>query len=97
MDKIAKDINEGIKNSSVYRQYLICKSNVENNEYLNSLKVRMEELKSLNCKGKDEKFIDEYYELEKKYMNNILVKEYEDSKKEMYELLKDISDILSFK
>jgi len=95
VDKIAKEINEDIKRTEIYKNYLICKENLEKNEYLNELKTTLEIIKNINCKDKDEKLISDYYEIEKEYKSNILVKEYEKSKDDVYSLLKEISDILS--
>ena len=97
MDNIAKEINELIKNSDVYNNYLICKRSVEGHQELNELKNKLDELKKSNCKNSSEELIDEYYIIEKKYKSHPLVKEYESSKKEVYELLMSVSDILSFK
>lgn len=97
MEELAREINKLIKNSDVYKRYLSCKSSVENDEELNALKIKLEELKKDNCKHKNECLINQYYELEKEYKNNVLVKEYDSVKKEVYELLASVSDILSFK
>ena len=97
MHNLAQEINADIKNSNVYKRYLSCKELVENNEELKDLQCQMKLLKDKNCKQRDESLIDDYYILEKRYKSNVLVKEYEKSKNEVYELLKEISDILSFK
>ncbi len=94
---IAKEINDSLKNSDVYTRYVICKKNIENNSELIYLRSKLKELKDKNCKLKDEALINEYYDLEKEYKNNILVKEYECAKEEMHSLLCDIGDILTFK
>ena len=91
----AKIINKKIKESSVYELFVANKEKVENNIELKKLIDRMNELKNNNCKHKTEDYINEYYKLEKEYKNNILVKEFESSKRDLEDLLKDISDILS--
>lgn len=97
MEEIAGEINRLIKNCKLYKRYLECKNNVESNENLKKLQIKMKELKDVNCKSSNDDLIEEYYELEKIYMSNILVKEYESSKREIYNLLSEISDILSLK
>ena len=97
MDKLAKDINDNIKNSFVYKRYVACKQNVENNIELRELENKMKELKNKNCKDKNDELINEYYEIEKIYKSSVIVKEYQRAKEELYILLSDISDILTFK
>lgn len=97
MEDIAKKINESIKQSYIYKRYVLCKKNIDSNKELQLLKDKMKKIKDSNCRHNDKSLIEDYYLLEKEYMNNILVKEYEDSKAELYILLSDISDILSFK
>lgn len=97
MEVLAKEINELIKNSDLYKRYLIYKKNIEDNNDLKELENKMNELKKNNCKNKNQELTDDYYVLEKKYKNNPLVMEYENIKKDMYELLSSISDILTFK
>ena len=60
------------------------------------LREKMEKIKRDNCKSRDEEKVKEYYRLEREYKDHILVKEYESSKEEIYDLLKEVSDILSF-
>ena len=71
MEKLAKEINEDIKKTDIYKNYLICKKNVEYNEYLNGIKETLEKIKNTNCKVKNEDLISDYYELEKEYKSNI--------------------------
>lgn len=97
MEDIAKEINDLIKNSELYNNYLICKKNLEQNRELIELENRLENLKKKNCKNKNEDLINEYYLLEQKYKGHPLVKEFENLKKDVYELLVSVSDILSFK
>lgn len=97
MDKIANDINDGIKNSVVYKRYVECKKNIENNVELSELENKMKILKNKNCKNKNDELIAEYYEVEKRYKSSVIVKEYQRAKEELYSLLSDISDILTFK
>lgn len=96
MDNLAREINESIKASDLYNRYLICKSNVEKNEELKEFRNLLDSLKETNCKNKNEKLINEYYEIERKYKSHPIVKEYDSLKKEVYELLASVSDILSF-
>lgn len=97
MENKAKEINQMIKNSSVYIRYLECKKNIENDDYLNDLQFKMKTLKDQNCLEKDEKLINEYYKLENDYYSNVVVKEYQKSKDELSSLLNDIADILYVK
>ena len=95
--KLAKEINEKIKESDVYKRYIISKEVIDSNEYLSGLLSEMKKIKDLNCKGKEESLISEYYRLENEYNENILVKEYRKNKEELLSLLNEVSDILSFK
>lgn len=97
MDKTAKEINEAIKNSAMYKRYLSSKENVNTNKFLVELKNQMQELKNLNCKNSNDELVKKYYELENEYYNHILVKEYKESSEEVFLLMRDISDILSLK
>lgn len=97
MEKIAQKINEEIKKSYVYQEYLRLNKLIESDDDLISIKKEMSALKGKICKGRDEQLLQEYYELEKQYKNNIMVKEYLRSKEELNDLLKDVVDILSVK
>ena len=95
MEKIAVKINEEIKESNLYKEYLLLKEKVENDKYLSNLKETMENLKQNICKSKDEELTASFYEVEREYKNNPLVKDYLLVKEELNVLLKDIADILS--
>lgn len=97
MEKLAKQINEMIKSSDVYKRYINSKEIIDNNSELVQLSSEMKRIKDINCKDKSEDLIDEYYKLENEYNSHILVKEYKKNKDEFYMLLKEVSDILSFK
>ena len=97
MYNLAKEINESIKKSKIYEKYLICKEKVESDSNLCALKQKMKDLKDQNCRAKNDNLIEEYYNLEKLYKDNGLVKEYELCKKDVYDLLSEIGDILSLK
>ena len=95
MDELAQKINEEIKKSNIYKNYVSLKEKIENDSKLVVIKDKLESIKKETCKSRDNKLINEYYELEKEYKNNIIVKEYLKSKEELNDLLKDIVDILS--
>ena len=97
MEKIAKEINESIKESEIYKRYLISKEKLDNNKELCLIRNKLELLKKENCRSKEEVLINEYYELEKKYKSHVLVKEYEKNKSDVYDLLLEVCDILWFK
>lgn len=97
MKKLAKQINEMIKSSDTYKRYIRSKEIVDKNEDLAAVLREMKRIKDLNCKGKNEELIDEYYKLEKEYNSHILVKEYKKNKDELHSLLREVSDILTFK
>lgn len=97
MDKIASDINNLIKNSVQYKNY-VCSQNVINKSVeLKKLKEKMQELKNTNCKERNDNLINEYYVLEKQYNEDRCVKEYQEARSELYDLIVDICDILSLK
>ena len=95
MEQLAKDINNKIKQSNLYKEHLFYKNQVESNEEIIKQKEVLEDLKKKICKDKNENDVEEYYKVEKEYKSNLVVKEYFKSKEELYNLLKDIVDILS--
>ena len=95
MEENANKINEEIKKSVVYKEYIYYKDCVKKSEYLMSLKVELDDLKKRICVNKDEKLLNEYYDKEKQYKNDLLIQEYINSKEQLNDLLKDIVDILS--
>jgi hypothetical protein len=95
MEELANRINEEIKNSTLYKNYLSLKEKVENDSYLKVMKNELELLKNEICKSKNKDLLDEYYDKEKEYLNNSFVKEYLDIKAQLKELFKEIVDILS--
>ncbi len=97
MEEVAEKINSLIKNSDAYKDYLKYKNIVESDEQLLELKNKLNSMKKKNCKNHDENLVNEYYELEKEYNNNILVKKYNESKENLTLILNDICDILEFK
>jgi cell fate (sporulation/competence/biofilm development) regulator YlbF (YheA/YmcA/DUF963 family) len=95
MDNLASKINEEIKNSDVYKEYMYYKISVEKDEKLMTLKTNLDALKNSICASRDEVLVDEYYKKENEYKNNPLMKDYIRSKEQLNDLLKDIVDILS--
>ena len=95
MEELSLIINERIKTSSVYKNYKYFKSVVAENEELSDLRSKMQELKNVICKNRNQNLVDEYYLLEKQYKNNSLIKQYEECKKDLEDLLKEMVDILS--
>ena len=94
MEEIAENINYQIKSSILYKRYVFLKNEIENDEFLIKTKEKMENLKKEMCKTKNIE-CDEYYKLEKEYNSQPVVKEFLCCKDEIYDLLKDIADILS--
>ena len=97
MDKLANEINTAIKNSFEYKRYLKAKEKLNKNEYLLEIKNEIQLIKNEVCKKSNDDLIDEYYSLDKKYREHILVKEYDKCNEEVYLLISDICDILSLK
>ena len=95
MEEIAAKINEEIKNSNVYKEYIFLKEKIEKNEYLANLNNELEMLKKEICSSKNEALVDLYYKKETEYKSNPIVKDYVRCKESLNELLKDIVDILS--
>lgn len=95
MDELSNKINQEIKKSAIYNDYVKLKKTIENDSYLADIKKRLQELKNEVCRTKDNSLINEYYELEKEYKSNSLVKDYLAVKDELNCLLKDIANILS--
>ena len=95
MDNIANKINEEIKNSDVYKEYVYYKTSVEKDERLMALKTELDDLKKNVCASRDDRLVDEYYKKENEYKNSPLMKDYMRSKDQLNDLLKDIVDILS--
>lgn len=95
MEGLAKRINEEIKNSKLYKNYILVKRKVDGDEKLNSLKKELECLKKEICKSKNQELLDTYYAKEQEYFSNPFVKEYSELKAELKDLLTEIVDILS--
>lgn len=95
MEELSKIINHKIKESDLYKEYIFYKNQIDNNEIICKQKEELECLKNRVCKGRKEEDVNEYYKLEKEYKSHLIVKEYLRVKEELYDLLKDIVDILS--
>lgn len=95
MEELSKILNEKIKKSNLYKEYVFYKNQVDSSEMICKQKNELERLKKRICKEKKEEDIDLYYKLEKEYKSNLLVKEYLNIKEQLYDLLKDIVDILA--
>lgn len=95
MEELAGMINEKIKESAIYKEYLFYREKLEKDEGLAELKNKLDEMKKLICKDKDDNMIKQYYELEKCYKSNLVVSSFLKAEEELKSLLGNIVDILS--
>ena len=96
MNKLAKEINELLLKDSFIKEYLELKKEIENDDYLVSLRSKLDFLRKDICKNKD-KDSNEYYDLLDLYKKDIRVSRFSSLEKEVKEFLLEISDILSLK
>jgi len=94
LNKLAKEINDLLLNNEEVKEYLSLKNDIENDEELNALKRRLDEIRKKVCKNKDMDS-SEYFELLDKYNGHLKIKRFNVLKKEINEYLTEISDILS--
>ena len=90
MDKVlekAKELRLAIEETPEYKEYMLNKTLIENNEDVIELKHN---IANLRAKGK----LEEAKNLEKLYNNHPLVNNYEASKEALYQLLKAITSVL---
>lgn len=93
---LAKEINELLITNPIVAEYLSLKKQIEEDKDLISLYSNIDELRKEVCHNK-EKDSEEYYLLLEKYNDDSRVKRFKLLKKEVEELLYQISDILSLK
>ena len=93
LDAEAKKLNEVIKNNPIYKEFLACQKELENNEELKSLKVKLDEEKKVVCKNK--KKTENYDKMFNEYHNNPIVVNYENAKEELEEYLSNITNTIS--
>ena len=96
MRNLAKEINELLLANPVVCEYLSLKKQIEEDEELVKLYQSIDQLRKEVCRNK-EKDSDEYYLLLEKYNNDLRIKRFKFLKKDVEELLSQISDILSLK
>lgn len=90
MDKVlekAKELRLAIEETPEYKEYILNKTLIENNEDVIELKHN---IANLRAKGK----LEEAKNLEKLYNNHPLVNNYEASKEALHQLLKTITSVL---
>ena len=102
MDKLAKLLNDELKNTNEAKQYFALKESLEKDEYISSLfeviKQTQEEMKSLlkNNDLENYKIKAKYLEvLKDEFKSHPLINNYISSKEEVYNLLEQIVNILS--
>ena len=96
LNKLAKEINDLLLNNETVKEYLSLKEDINRDEALLSLKIRLDEIRKVVCKNKDMDS-SEYFELLDKYNNDYRIKRFNELKKEINDYLIEISDILSLK
>ena len=97
MKEKAQKINSLIKESKEYQLYKNLKNKIDEDQHLKSLSDRMNSLKKVICKDRNDDLLKEYYDLEKEYKSNPLVADLESVQMDLNNLFKDIVDILSLK
>ena len=91
----AKKINKAIKDLKITRNFLESKKLITESERINNIKNELLELKEALCKTKDKKILEKYNIIEEKLKNDHLIIQNSAYKKELQDLLEDISNILS--
>ena len=88
IEECAENIKDYLLNLPEIKEYIALKEAYENDPKLN-------ELKKLIVRAKNENRMDDYLKLKKEFDDNPLVNNYLNSKEEVAGILKEISDILN--
>lgn len=88
IEETAKEIKEYILSLPEVKEYISLKADYESD-------LKLNELKKLIVRSKNENRMDDYHALKKEFDENPLVNNYQASKEEVKNLLKEISSILN--
>lgn len=92
----AKEINLELLKTKEVKEYLNLRKAINDSKYLKKLRSKMDKLQKKVCKDKTGvKDKNEYLRLKEIYDNHYLIIQYESVKREIFSLLKGITDILS--
>lgn len=93
--KKSKDLNLKLKTNAMVEEFLKLRKEIENNNYLKEINDKKEFYKKEYCHSKDLKMKKEYLKYEKEYHDHILVIQYNNVKEDVFDLLNEMSKILS--
>lgn len=96
MNNLTKQINELLLNDDIIKEYLSLKKEIEEDSKLVEMYNKLDKMRKVICKNKDIDSSD-YYSLLEIYNNDKRIKRFNWLKKQVYDVLADISDILSLK
>ena len=88
-------LNEKIKDTLEYKEYIKNKMLLDGNEKLSSLRVNLEKLKHLMCKCDDENIRCEYSSARVEYDNSALVVNFKISEDKLNHLIREIIEDIS--
>jgi len=96
LEDIVKSLNISIKDTIEYKEYVISKRLLDDNDRLRVLKGNLESMKHLMCSCDDESIKDEYMKAREEYDSSPLVINYRISEEKLnvliQELIKDIDE-----
>lgn len=96
MNNLAKEINTLLLENETIKEYLNLKKEINEDEDLNNLKEKLDDIRKESCKNKKD-FSEEYYKLLDIYTNDSRIKRFQKLQKDINEYFSEISDILSLK
>ena len=88
-------LNDKIKDTLEYKEYIKNKNLLDNDERLSSLRVNLEKLKHLMCKCDDKEIRDEYTKARSDYDTSVLVTNFRISEDKLNCLIRGLIEDIS--
>lgn len=95
LEELSKELNVKIKETKEYKEYILNKEHLENNDRLKSIKLNLEKMKHLMCRCDDENIKEEYLSSLKEYEESPLVINYKISEEKLNDMILNIFNIIN--
>ncbi len=95
IERVSLLINEGIKDTLEYKEYIRNKHLLETNEKLICLRDNLEKMKHLMCTCSDECIRDEYTKAREEYDSSALVVNFKISEAKINDVIRDLIEDIS--
>ena len=95
IERVSLMLNDRIKDTLEYKEYIKNKMLLDGNEKLSSLRINLEKLKHLMCKCDDKSIRDEYSSARVEYDNSALVVNFRISEDKLNRLIREIIEDIS--